>query len=153
MDVHEEVAKQTGAYIVPMAWDEHAAGAEGFLEIGDKMLGPDSFHLSKLGHEDFANRVKALVNRVGVPKKPNMGQFSTTDYCLNWFQTGEIGEGLEYSGNARVGKMPNTEKYALTFDGNGQEMESGWIEMTNPSDETMYMFVAYMTTVSHHTSF
>ena len=150
VDVHEDVAKETGAYIIPMAWDEHTAGPEGYLEIGDKLFGPDSFHLSKLGHEDFSNRVKTLVNRVGVPKNPNLGMFASTDYCFNWFQTGEIGEGVVYSDNARVGKMPNTEKYALTFNEQGQKMESGWIEMKNPSDETMYIFVAYMTTVRYH---
>ena len=143
VDYHEKLARETGAYIVPMAWDQHAAGENGFLEIGDKMLGPDSYHLSKLGHEDFARRVKALVDRVGVPKSPTIGEFSSTDYCLNWFQTGVIeGKSLNYSDNAVVRKMPKTEKYALVFEGG----EANWIEMANPSSELMHIFVAYMTT-------
>ncbi len=143
VDIHDEIARETGSYIVPMAWDHHAAGDEGYLAIGDKMLGPDSFHLSAEGHEDFANRVRALVERVGVPKNPRIGEFLTSDYCLNWFQTGAIGEGLKLSENAVVGKMPNTEKYALTFEG---QNKTGWIEMTNPSNEMMYIFIAFMTT-------
>ena len=94
VEVHEAIAKETGSYIVPMAWDTNAAGESGYLEIGDKMLGPDSFHLSVAGHEDFANRVKALVDRVGVPKHPKIGEFSISDYCLNWFQRDWRGFGV-----------------------------------------------------------
>jgi hypothetical protein len=39
--------------------------------------------------------------------------------------------------------MPNTEKYALSFEGKDKP---GWIEMTNPSNEIMHIFVPYMTT-------
>ncbi len=142
--IHEAIAKATGSYILEMeGWGaEDAFGENGYLEIGDKMLGPDSFHLSAAAHEDFANKVKALVDRVGVPKNPTIQDFSSVDYCLNWFQTGEIGEGLKSSDNAVVRKMPNTEKYGMEFDGD----EPGWIEMTNPSEKSMYIFVAYMTT-------
>ena len=143
IETHEEIARETGSYIIPMAVSNDAVGENGYLEIGDKMLGPDSFHPSKLGHEDFANRVKALVDRVGVPKNPVIREFSSIDYCLNWFQTGVIGEGLKYSDNAVVRKMPNTEKYGLEFEGKD---EPSWIEMTNPSNEIMQIFVAYMTT-------
>ena len=50
---------------------------------------------------------------------------------------------MEYSKDGVVGKMPNTEKYALSFEGKDK---SGWIEMTNPSNEIMHIFVSYMTT-------
>lgn len=144
LEVQESVARETGSYIVEMAgWGaEDAYGENGYLEIGDKMLGSDSFHLSEAGHEDFANRVKVLVHRVGVPKKPAIRQFTSIDFCLNWFHDGFIGKGLKYSDNAVIRQMPNTEKYVMEFDGD----EPGWIEMTNPSDENMYMFAAYMTT-------
>ena len=56
------------------------------------------FHLSKLGFEEFAIRMKIPVDRIDVPKNPTLGAFSTTDYlyCLNCFHTGENVEGLTY---------------------------------------------------------
>ena len=50
---------------------------------------------------------------------------------------------MKYSDNAVVRKMPNTEKYGLEFEGKD---EPSWIEMTNPSNEIMHIFVSYMTT-------
>jgi len=144
VDTQEFVARETGAYIIPMAWSRDATGENGYLEIGDKMFGNDSRHFSELGHVDFARRVKALVDRVGVPKQPKIGEFSTVDYCLNWFQTGVIKEWLKHSENAVVGKMPNTDKYAMSFE--RKEMHPDWIEIRNPSDYVMFIYVAYMTT-------
>ena len=78
IETHEEIARETGSYIIPMAVSNDAFGENGYLEIGDKMLGPDSFHPSKLGHEDFPNRGKALVvDRVGVPKNLVIREFSS----------------------------------------------------------------------------
>lgn len=143
VDVQDAAARESGAYILPMEWNqEEAFGEDGFIRLGEKHLGSDSFHLSKYGHADLARRIKALVDRVGVPKEPTMGSFSSADYCLNWFQTGIIGDGLAYSDNAVVGKMPNTEKYAMSFEGEGES----YIEMTNPSEHTMTFFIAFMTT-------
>jgi len=143
VDVQEAAAKELGAYILPMAWNQEAFGEDGFISLGEKHLGPDSYHLSKYGHADLARRVKALVDRVGVPKdESTMGYFSSADYCLNWFQTGIIGDGLAYSDNAVVEKMPNTEKYAMSFEGEGES----YIEMTNPSEHIMTFFIAFMTT-------
>lgn len=137
VDIHEAIAKETGSYILEReGWGaEDTFGENGYLAIGDNMLGPDS-------HEDFANKVKALVDRIGVTKHATIKEFSCTDHCLNWFQTGKIGEGLKSSDHAVVRQMPNTEKQDMEFDGD----EPGWIEMTNPSDKSMYIFVAYMTT-------
>ncbi len=149
--VHEAIAKETGSYILEMeGWGaEDAFGENGYLEIGDKMFGPDSFHLSAAAHEDFANKVKALVDRVGVPKNPTIKEFSSVDYCLTWFLSGEIGEGLKSSDNAVVREMPNTEKYGMEFDGD----KPGWIEMTNPNDHYMYIFVSYMVKGPHPTKY
>jgi len=144
IDVHEDVARETGAYIIPMDCSMNAFGPGGYLDIGDRLLGPDSFHLSEEGHASISAKVKALVDRVGVPQKPRIGAYHSNDHCLNWFLTGEVGEGISFSNNGKVEKMPNTEKYALTFDG-GQ----GEIIMQNPADEMMYLYIAYMTAGPH----
>lgn len=138
IDVHVDVAKEVGAYIVPMAWSDQANGPEGYLKIG--LLGSDSFHLSSEGHKDFANRVKKVVDRVGVSKNPRICAFQSVDFCLNWFQSGVVGGGLTFGESGTVEKMPNTEKYAMSF-----REGKGYIELENPTDELLHLFVAYMT--------
>eukprot|EP00957_Ditylum_brightwellii_P107370 8193147-Ditylum_brightwellii.AAC.1 len=66
------------------------------------------------------------------------------DQCYNWLLTGDIGK-VKYSVNRRLGKMPNTEKYALSFDGVANSLES-WIEVENTSKEEMELLIGYMTT-------
>ncbi len=75
-----------------------------------------------------------------------MEPFSELDQCLNWLLTGSIGEGLKYSPNASVVKMPNTEKYALEFDFEKGGEDGSWIEVHNESAKKMSLAIGYMTT-------
>ena len=136
-----EIAKEVGGFVISMPVPHKADGPDGYLAIGDKYFAADSFHPSEYGHQDIANRIRDFVHRVGVPKQPRLGEFKEIDYCVDWFESGEVGQHLKYSENAVVDKMPNTNKYALSFEGG-----EGFIEITNPTSELLYLFVAYMTT-------
>ena len=141
------VAKKIGAHVVKMPFSNVADGSNGWLELGDKLLGNDSFHLSAEGHENLANQIKAVVRKVGVPKDTLIGKFHGIDHCHNWIESGVIGKGLEYSSNGVLAKMENTEKYVLSFySDDGEKESSGWIKVSNPSDTEMDLFLAYMTT-------
>jgi len=140
----ENVARDVGAYISLMPFTEEAEGPDGYLEIGRKFFADDSFHQSAQGHADMARRVKEIVDRVGVPKNPRMGKFNDEDHCYNWLQTGVIPDkGLTYSNSFQMLQMPNTEKYTLEL---SDDAEQGWINVVNPVDHPMRLFVAYMTT-------
>jgi hypothetical protein len=51
-----------------MSISEHPDGADSWLDIGDKLLASASFYLSSRGHEDIVNRVREIVDIVGVSK-------------------------------------------------------------------------------------
>ena len=72
-EAQEAAAREAGAYLVKMPFNENADGPGGWLDIGDKLLAPDSFHLSAFGHEDLAVRIKEIVDRVGVRKNRRIG--------------------------------------------------------------------------------
>lgn len=141
----EDIARLHGAYILHMEWSEDP---NIYLNIGDRLLGPDSFHPSKEGHALIAKQVKALVDRIGVPKQPRINKFAAKDNCQSWFLNGRIGEGLTYSENTKLETMPNTKKYVLTFEkaAAADPPASGWIEMVNTSTKVMYFFIGYMVT-------
>jgi len=145
------VAKKIGAHVVYMPLSDKADGLGGWLELGDKLLANDSFHLSSKGHEDIANQINSIVDRVGTPKDTVLGKFNGIDHCYNWFESGVIGEGLEYSANGIIDKMKNTEKYVLSFYNENVNQEgivqgSGWIKISNLSESKMDFFLGYMTT-------
>lgn len=142
--LHTSIAQEIGAHIVKMPHSNKADGPGGWLAIGDKLLAEDSFHLSKGGHAVLAAEIEKTVSRVGVPKERTLGYFRGFDHCNSWFESGIISEGMKYSTNGYLGKMPNTEKYALSFD--DQTGEGGWISVDNPSNEVMDVFITYMTT-------
>lgn len=144
-EIQEAAAKEVGAYMVKLPFSDHPGGPGGWLEIGDKMLAFDSFHLSKEGHQYLADAVKEIVDRVGVPKKRNVGQFSSIDQCYNWLGDGIISKDLKIGPNGRIVKMPNTEKYALEFDRDNVD-GGNWITIENQSEEEMEIAVGYMTT-------
>ena len=144
-ELQDETAMESGAYIVKMPFSRRRDGPGGWVDIGDKLLASDSFHLSPMGHENLANQVRAIVDRVGVSKNSRVNKFSHSDQCYNWFQTGEIGPGLTFGSNGKVSTMPNTQKYVLSFEGGNDENES-WFEIDNQSDGEMDLFVGYMTT-------
>ena len=145
--LQDETANEIGAYMVKMPFTLRRDGPGGWLDIGDKLLAQDSFHLGPMGHEDIANQVQAIVDRVGVPKNMRVNKFSHIDQCYNWFQTGEIGPGLTFGSNGKVATMPNTQKYVLSFDGgNGNDEKESWFEIDNQNDGEMELFVGYMTT-------
>ena len=149
--LHAAVADKIGAHVVQMPFSNNADGPGGWLELGDELLARDSFHLSAKGHEVLADQIKAIVDRIGVPRDTVLGNFHGVDHCHNWFESGVIGEGLEYSANGILDKMKNTDKYVLSFDNDKVNnitsiVESGWIKISNPSDAEMDLFVAYMTT-------
>lgn len=139
VDFQEDVAKEVGAYIIEQPLPKEAGGPLGYLEIGNKYFSIDSFHPSVLAHQDIKNRVKALVNRVGVPKQRRVRPFSNIDYCFNWFYSGVIDKAITLSDSAVVEIMPNTDKYGLSFKGG-----EGDFEVRNPSNEVMYLSIAHM---------
>lgn len=148
--IHLAVAQEVGAYIVRLPFDERADTVHGWLTKGDKLLAEDSFHLSKGGHAVLAEEIEEIVDKVGVLKEPRIGEFDGMDHCHNWLESGEISAEIKYSSNGIVSKMPNTQKYALTFSGENTDSSmgdgDGWIEVSNPSNIIMDLNVAYMTT-------
>jgi hypothetical protein len=145
----ESVADEIGAYIVKMHAGPKAFGPGGWLGFASIYLAEDSFHLSIGGHGIIAEQIRDIIREVGVPKDRQLGQFRGLDVCQNWFETGEInGDGLTYSPNGKLDKMPNTDKYVLSFesDDENNDLGSGWIGVKNESDEVMDIFVSYMTT-------
>jgi hypothetical protein len=147
LQYQEDAARETGSYLIKMPFNERAEGPGGWIEIGDKLLAHDSFHLSAAGHQDIANRVKAIVDKVGVPKKTAVQAHTgsvSADYCHNWLLSGIIGEGLRFSPNSILYQMEHTDKYAVSFE-NSNEGDN-WMEVDNPSDLEMDFFIAYMTT-------
>lgn len=136
----KEISGMTDSYILnrnPSSMDSSE-----YVDYVKEATADDCFHYSVATHEKIANHIKALIDRVGVPKKPRVNPFSVSDHCINWFLTGDIDPSLRYSPSGTVGKMPHTEKYALTFEGEGDQ----WIEMTNESDQEMFLFVSHMST-------
>jgi len=135
------IAKKSNSYVQE---DEGLRRTgEDFIRYVDNQKAHDCTHMSVEAHEDTANQIKDLVRRVGVPKTPRVNPYSSSDHCLNWFTTGKIDPGLRYSPNGFVEKMPNTQKYALTFK---EDQMDKWIEMTNESKQKMFLFVSHMTT-------
>lgn len=55
-------------YFLKMSISEHPDGADSWLDTGDKLLASASFYLSSRGHEDIVNRVREIVDIVGVSK-------------------------------------------------------------------------------------
>jgi hypothetical protein len=135
------IGKQSNSYVQD---DESLRlSGEQLLRYVETQKAYDCFHMSVEAHERTAKQVKDLVRRIGVPKNPRINPYSASDHCLNWFTSGIIDPSLRYSPNGFIEKMPNTQKYALTF----KEDEMGkWIEMTNESDQKMFLFVSHMTT-------
>lgn len=143
-EFQENVASEVGAYIVSMPFNEKADGPDGWLDIADHFLGNDSFHMSDKGHFWIYTQVKAIVDRVGVPKNPRVGEFSMIDQCYNWLLTGTLDESVEYSSSGSIVKMPRTEKYSLEFKDEGRD--KNWILLENKSNEVMNIALGYMTT-------
>lgn len=144
-EIQEAAAEAVGGYLIQMPYNERPDGPGGWLDIGDKLLSPDSFHPSAAGHEDIANRVKEIVDRVGVPKTKHVNSFSSVDQCNNWLQSGIIGEGVSYGPNGSIVQMPNTEKFALEFDFD-KSNDGNWITVENQSNQEMDLAIGYMTT-------
>jgi hypothetical protein len=143
--LHTSIAKEIGAHLIKMPYSDYADGPSGWLSIADKLLADDSFHLSKGGHAVLAAEIEMVVSKVGVPKERVVRNFRGVDHCNSWFESGVVGEGVTYSANGVLDKMPNTEKYALSFD-DQDSGEGGWIAVDNPSNEVMDIFITYMTT-------
>ena len=144
--LQERIATDVGAYIVDMPFSNRADGPGGWMEIADHFLASDSFHMGEYGgHVWIRDQVKAIVDRVGVPKERHVGQFSDVDQCYNWLQTGSIDDSLRYSSNASINQMPNTAKFGLEFDFvNGDD--GSWIEVENKASQEMSLAIGYMTT-------
>lgn len=144
---YQNVSEKMDAHIVKLPFASHATGPDGWIELGKKFFADDSFHLSEGGHAMLADQIKEIVDKVGIPKERTVGNFRGKDSCNNWFETGEIGDDIKYSPNGVVAPMPNTKKYVLSFEPDAATGDdSGWIEISNPSDEVMDLFVSYMTT-------
>jgi len=145
IEAWEKTAKDFGAYVYELPGDkEHADGPNGWLRMGHQYLAGDGFHLSAAAHVDIANEVRKIVDRVGIKKERNIGKFVSDDYCYNWLLSGEIDEGLNYAQNVELERMPNTDKFALSFGYDGDK-DGNWIELENTSDERMELSVSYMT--------
>ena len=142
--VQETIASEVGAYIVSMPFNEQAGGPGGWLDIADQFLGNDSFHMSAKGHFWIYTQVKAIVDRVGVPKSPRIGEFSVIDQCYNWLMTGTLDEAVEYSSNGSIVQMPNTQKFSLEFKDQGKD--KNWILLENKSATVVDLSLGYMTT-------
>lgn len=146
-ELQESIASDIGAYVVHMPFNSRPDGPNGWLAIADHFLAGDSFHMSaEGGHVWIHDQVKAIVDRVGVPKERNVGQFSAVDQCYNWLLDGSIDEGIKYSSNGSIVNMPNTEKYALEFDFENSGDDGSWIELENKSSKGMSLAIGYMTT-------
>ena len=114
------------------------------VRIGDRLLSFDSFHLSPECHKNIADQVKAIVDRIGVPKERNVRLFTAVDQCYNWFTSGLIGDEVKYSSNGIIKQMPNTNKYVLYFkDDNNND---NWIQVNNPTNINVEFLIGYMTT-------
>merc|ERR1712151_236000 len=66
------------------------------------------------------------------------------DNCLNWIESGEIGEELSYAPNVKLHRMPRTDKYVLEFDSEVTGYDENWIEVENKFNETMELSITYM---------
>jgi len=144
-EIQEEAVTAVGGYLISMPWNEKPDGPGGWLDIGDNMLANNSFCPSAQGHEDITNKVKEIVDRVGVPKNPRMNPFSVVDQCYNWLQTGEIKEGMSFGPNGSMEKMFNTLKYAVEYDFD-KDHEGNWFDVENQSNQEMELQIGFMAT-------
>ena len=107
----------------------------------EHFFGQDSFHLSVEGHKDVAKRVLDIVKEYGVPSNPRVNQFYHKDVCQSWLGNGVIEDGMTIGPTGSIENMPNTEKYAISFDGG-----EGTITVTNPSNTPQELYVSHYTT-------
>ena len=107
----------------------------------EHLFGHDSFHLSVEGHKDVANRVLDIVKEYGVPSNPRVNNFYHKDVCQSWLGSGKIEDGMTIGPTGSIENMPNTEKYALSFEGG-----EGTITLTNPSNAPQELHVSHYTT-------
>jgi len=144
LDLVLDVAKDVGGYVAPMPAPNNPRDWINYAHTFAK----DAHHLSRQGHREVHDRIRAIVNWHGVPLHPRIHPYADFDYCMNWFQTGDM-TGIDYSPNGVVEKMPNTNKYTLSFtDGIGWDGEKGggWIRVENPTDGVLALYLGYMTT-------
>mmetsp|Transcript_48667 Transcript_48667/g.49029 ORF Transcript_48667/g.49029 Transcript_48667/m.49029 type:complete len:204 (-) Transcript_48667:9-620(-) len=109
------------------------------------MFASDAHHPSKKGHEQMARRVLNIVEYYGVIREPRLGKFTTSDHCVNWFETGDT-RGIDISPNGVLESLlnrrsPTFDKFALSFEGS-----EGWIRINNPFGIQMELYIGYMTT-------
>jgi len=137
-DVVSAAAQDVGGYVVtmpapkdPRHWTQYA-----------DLFAADGHHLSKKGHKEAAERVREIVEWHGVPRNPRLEKFMYSDHCINWFETGNT-DGIEYSNNGVVERMPGTGKFTLSFDDDG--VSDNWIKVRNPDDKPLALHLGYMT--------
>lgn len=79
------------------------------------------------------SQVKAIIDRVGLPKTSQVIPFSSIDQCYNCIQSGTTEEGLKFSSNGPIVQMPNTEESLLGFDYQNENEDGSWVTITNQS--------------------
>lgn len=142
----KEVANAVNGYIVKTPLNDKRDGDGGWVHFGDQLLSTDSFHPSPKAHAFIANQVRDIVDRVGVPKNPRVEPFAQKDQCYNWLMDGNIDPSISYGSGFKLKKMPNTQKYSLEFQNDVPLEGNNYITVNNGSDDTMDMFVGYLTT-------
>jgi len=140
-----DAAREVGGYVIPNPEPENA---KDWVDYATDFA-HDAFHFSMKGHRGIAQRVRDLVEWHGVPQNPRLQNFMEFDQCTNWFESGDM-DGIKYSSTGIVEKMPNTQKFALSFE-DGDEPDAktdgkGWIGVTNPSNRPLSLYLGYMIT-------
>jgi len=138
-DTVSNAAREVGGYVVTMPAPKDARHWPQYADL----FAMDGHHLSVKGHREAAERVREIVDWHGVRRHPRLHKFMHQDHCINWFESGNT-DGIEYSPNGVVEKMPGTEKFTLSFVG-GDGGGGGWIKVRNPDDKPLALHIGYMT--------
>lgn len=142
----KEVADAVNGYIVKTPLNDKRDGHGGWVHFGDQLLSTDSFHPSVKAHTFIANQVRDIVDRVGVPQNPRVEPFTQKDQCYNWLIDGKIDPSISYGSSFKLTNMPNTQKYSLEFQNDVPLEGNNDITVSNDADDTMDIFVGYLTT-------
>jgi len=142
IDLQVRAAEEVGGYILEMPRPKEEDIAS-WINYAD-LFAEDYMHKSVKGHWEVHFRVRELVDRIGVPAEPRLGQWGFRDSCHMWFESGNPG-GLQYSKTIELKEISNRNgaKYALEW---SPGRRPGIIHVWNPAGEPMTLYLVYMTT-------
>lgn len=142
--ITDKIAEQYGAHVLTAPRDKDASRWASHASH----FAPDYLHHSVVGHKDIANRIRELVEKIGVPEHSRTGVWTDNDDCESWFESGKLEKGgIIAPGNSfEMVPFPGSlGKYSLQLI-DGEKGSVAKVIVRNKSEKKMKLYLAYMIT-------